>query len=398
MKVSHRSALSAAGLAAALAVSATPSVARCTDAAAGAGAGHEESRRHDVPWRPRRRRQARGRDPQPVSRRTSTSGSSCRCRRRTSTTRWSRRATGPDSALSPNDIKELAKLVRGDEVIDGDGPTHGRRLPRQRAPLPAARRRAVAAPHQRREQPTSATSRSRSSASTSRRASRSRAYQECEHALRGQKVDVAVAAARKGTGPTRVRPSRGSASPTPIRPGRTVRIQPPSLGEDSVLAVTNGVLTIDRLEPDGAHASVRRVQVEGRPGEGARDTARVMEASPNDAALRERVIAELVQTGQADKAIPIIEQMVKDNPGDPQYLRTKLARAPRGEAVEECDRGRPGLCRRRPDRRRLVVLSAPRRRLRVGQRLRQGRGVRRTGDREVSAQRPALPAQGAERA
>ena len=25
----------------------------------------------------------------------------------------------PDSALSPNDIKELAKLVRGDEVIDG---------------------------------------------------------------------------------------------------------------------------------------------------------------------------------------------------------------------------------------------------------------------------------------
>ncbi|MBW8768281.1 MAG: hypothetical protein JF589_00835, partial [Gemmatimonadetes bacterium] len=26
----------------------------------------------------------------------------------------------PDSALAPNDIKELAKLVRGDEVIDGE--------------------------------------------------------------------------------------------------------------------------------------------------------------------------------------------------------------------------------------------------------------------------------------
>jgi tetratricopeptide (TPR) repeat protein len=49
----------------------------------------------------------------------------------------------------------------------------------------------------------------------------------------------------------------------------------------------------------------------------------MMNADPTNAALRERVIATLVTEGNAAEAVPIIDQMVKDNPGDPQYMRTR---------------------------------------------------------------------------
>jgi tetratricopeptide (TPR) repeat protein len=49
----------------------------------------------------------------------------------------------------------------------------------------------------------------------------------------------------------------------------------------------------------------------------------LMGADPTNVALREQVIAELVTSGKANDAVPIIDSLVKANPGDPQYMRTR---------------------------------------------------------------------------
>ena len=143
VKVSHRFALSAAGLAAALAVSAAPSVAGA-QVSGRARAGHEAGPRHGVP-----RRLEGGVKLADEIRNRVTSDFNIRTLMPVSKKDIDNTLVSsgyrPDSALSPNDIKELreARSRRRDDRRHRD--EDRRRVPRQRAPLPAARRRALAA-------------------------------------------------------------------------------------------------------------------------------------------------------------------------------------------------------------------------------------------------------------
>jgi tetratricopeptide (TPR) repeat protein len=47
----------------------------------------------------------------------------------------------------------------------------------------------------------------------------------------------------------------------------------------------------------------------------------MMNSDPTNTTLREQVIAELVQSGKADIAVPTAQKLKEDNPGDPQYAR-----------------------------------------------------------------------------
>ncbi|MFL5502665.1 MAG: hypothetical protein ACJ799_01500, partial [Gemmatimonadaceae bacterium] len=198
MKVSHRSALSAAAIAAALAASATPSVLGAQMRPQGPG---PDTKRAVVTTfrgeadagvkladeiRNRIQSDFNIRQLMPVSKKDIDN---------------TLVASGyrPDSALSANDIKELAKLVRGDEVIDGTVTktpagyrVHARLfLPRdvglsqplisvESANLGDVAKQIVREYDQARKQVPS--------------------VQECENQLRAQKVDLAATAARKGMG------------------------------------------------------------------------------------------------------------------------------------------------------------------------------------------------------
>ena len=321
MKVTHRSALSAAGLAAALAVSAMPSVlgAQMRPQAPGpdtkrvvvtAFRGDQQGGiKLADEIRSRISSDFNIRQLMPVSKKDidNTLVSS---------------GYKPDSALSPNDIKELGKLVRGDEVIDGTvikTPTGYRVnarlfLPRdvalsqplisvESANLGDVAKQIVREYDQARKQIPS--------------------VQECENALRAQKVDAAVAAARKGIGTY----SKATISRLCLANAyQSWKMGPDSATKpwkDSVLAVTNAILNIDKLNLMALTLQYGVYKEQKEEDKAMQTLVRMMEANPTDAALRERVIAELVQTGKAAQAIPIIDQMVKDNPGDPQYLRMR---------------------------------------------------------------------------
>ena len=228
----------------------------------------------------------------------------------------------PDSALAPNDIKELAKLVRGDEVIDGEvrKTATGYRvnarlfLPRDVAlsqPLVSVEgnnlgdiaKQIVHEYDQARKQIPAA--------------------QECENNLRAQKVDAAVAAARKAIGSY---PKATIARLCIANAYQSWKNGPDSASKpwkDSVLAVTNAITTLDPVSTMALRLQYGVYEAQKDEAKQTETLIRLMGTDPTNTALVEQVVATLVNTGQADKAVPIIDSLVKANPGDPQYMRTR---------------------------------------------------------------------------
>jgi tetratricopeptide (TPR) repeat protein len=147
--------------------------------------------------------------------------------------------------------------------------------------------------------------------------------QECENNLRAQKVDAATAAARKAIGSyqraTIARLCLANAYQT-WKSGPDSNSKP---WKDSVLAVTNSITTIDP-------ASTMALRLQFGVYEAMKDEAKqtqtllkLMQADPSNTQLVEQVIATLVTGGKANEAVPIIDSLVKANPGDPQYMRTR---------------------------------------------------------------------------
>jgi tetratricopeptide (TPR) repeat protein len=227
----------------------------------------------------------------------------------------------PDSALSPNDVKELSKLVRGDEVIDGtvrksaNGYTVNARLflPRDVA---------LSQPLIRTEGNNLGDIAKQIVHEFDQARKQIPANQDCENQLRAQKLDAAIAAARKGI---QSYPKATIARLCLASAYQAFKSTPDSATrhwQDSVLAITKAIDAID-------NASLLSSKLQYDVYKSRNDTANAMKAlvammnnDPQNSTLRESVIAELVNSGKAEAAVPLVKQLVQDNPGDPQFMRT----------------------------------------------------------------------------
>jgi tetratricopeptide (TPR) repeat protein len=228
----------------------------------------------------------------------------------------------PDSALSPNDIKELAKLVRGDEVIDGTVTRTGAGY-RVNARLFLPRDVALSQPLITVESSNLGDVAKQIVREYEQARKQIPSVQECEAALRGQKVDAAVLAARKGTGAYQ----RATISRLCLANAyQTWKNGPDSATKpwkDSVLAVTTAVTKLDPSSTMALRLQYDVYKAQGDQAKQMQTLVQLMGADPTNVALREQVIAELVTSGKASDAVPIIDSLVKANPGDPQYMRTR---------------------------------------------------------------------------
>lgn len=321
MKVSHRSALSAAGLAAALAVSAIPSVLGAQMRPQGPG---PDTKRAVVTTfrgdpqagvkladeiRNRIQSDFNIRQLMPVSKKDIDN---------------TLVASGyrPDSALSPNDVKELAKLVRGDEVIEGTVMRSGAGY-RVNARLFLPRDVALSQPLVSVESGNLGDVAKQIVREYDQARKQIPSVQECYDAFRGAKVDAAVAAARKGVGAYGRATIARLCLANAYQSWKTGPDSARKPWKDSVLAVTNVVLAIDP-------ASTMALRLQFDVYEALKDEAKqtqtlikLMQADPTNTTLVEQVIATLVSSGRAKDAVPIIDSLVKANPGDPQYMRTR---------------------------------------------------------------------------
>ena len=321
MKFSHRSALSAGGLAAALAVSAIPSVVGAQMRPQGPGPDTKRAVVTTFRGEPdagvRLANEIRNRiqtdfnirQLMPVSKKDIDN---------------TLVASGyrPDSALSPNDIKELAKLVRGDEVIDGTVTRSGAGY-RVNARLFLPRDVALSQPLITVESSNLGDVAKQIVREYDNARKQIPAVQECENNLRAQKVDAAAAAARKAMGSY---PRATIARLCLANAYQSWKSGPDSASKpwkDSVLAVTNAITTIDPTSTMALRLQYGVYEAQKDDAKQMQTLIKLMGADPTNVALREQVVATLVTSGKANEAVPIIDSLVKANPGDPQYMRTR---------------------------------------------------------------------------
>jgi hypothetical protein len=227
----------------------------------------------------------------------------------------------PDSALSPNDIRELAKLVRGDEIIDGTVTKTGAGyrvnarffLPRDVAlsqPLLSAEGNNLGDLAKQVVREYDAARKQIS------------ANQECENAIRDKKIDVAIAASRKGISTYPKATLSRLCLASAYQAWKTGPDSATKPWKDSVLAVTTQIIALDKNSKIAHQLQYDVYKAKGDAPKQMEALIGLMNSDPTNTQLRESVIAELVNGGQAAAAVPFVKQLVADNPGDPQYLRT----------------------------------------------------------------------------
>ena len=226
----------------------------------------------------------------------------------------------PDSALSPNDIKELAKLVHGDEVIDGvvaKAATGYRVTARMFLPRDVS----LSQPLVTNFDFTNFGDAAKQIVSEYDRARKQIPdNQACENGIRANTNAVAIAAARKGIlgypKTTLLRLCLASAY-------ANMKTTADSTGpwKDSVIAITREIMNLDKASRIAYQLQYEAFKQKGDTSNALQALIGLMGADPTNTTLREQVINELVLAGKADLAIPMTKQLVADNPGDPQYAR-----------------------------------------------------------------------------
>ena len=227
----------------------------------------------------------------------------------------------PDSALSANDIKELAKLVHGDEVIDGNVTRTATGL-RVTARMFLPRDVSLSQPLVSNLDVKDAGEGAKVIVGEYDRARKQIPdHQACENGIRANTNAVAIAAARKGLvsypKSTLLRLCLANAY-------ANMKTGPDSTGpwKDSVIAVTRDIMTLDKASRSAYGLQYEAYKLKHDTSNALQALVGMMNADPTNTSLRESVIAELVSSGKAEIAVPTAKQLIADNPGDPQYART----------------------------------------------------------------------------
>ncbi len=237
----------------------------------------------------------------------------------------------PDSALSANDLKELAKLLRADEIVDGTvtkTPNGVRVEPR----LMLSRDVALAQPLP----PVDAKNPGDAAKQVERELSDARkqleANTKCTNDLRAGKFREAIDDASKGiiTYPQAtlarlclmsayqgMKAALDTSAKTAADSARRVALN------DSVLTVANAILKIDPKSNLALRNAVAAYQFKADTARAIQTSILLYRADPSNQQLIQTIINEIARMGKPETALPLIDDLLKDNPGDPQLLRTK---------------------------------------------------------------------------
>jgi tetratricopeptide (TPR) repeat protein len=218
-----------------------------------------------------------------------------------------------DSALSPSDMKELAKLMRADEILDGtvtktaDGVRVDARLLLARdvslaQPLPPASARNVG-------------DAARQIARDLKEARKQlAANKKCENHLRAREFDQAIAAAREGIAAypqaTLARLCLLSALADTAR----------KTSPDQVIAAGNEVLAIDPTSRVALGLVYSAQEKKGDSEAAIATLMRLQKADPTNIQLQGEIARRLALL-DPQKALPVLQPLVDQNPGDVDLMR-----------------------------------------------------------------------------
>lgn len=217
-----------------------------------------------------------------------------------------------DEALAPNDARELGKLLRADEYLQGTVAKNNGQF-RIESQLVLVRDNSLV-------QPLPVVEGGRldiASAALSKHIQAARKQldgeKKCVQLAREGKYPEAIAAAKAGIGAyqqaTLARACMASAMVASKAPG------------DSVIAVTQEILAIDPKNRPALSMAAQAYKDAGQQDKAIETWTALLATDPTNARLVDNVVREIASSGNPAVALPIIKQAVAANPGDPQLLR-----------------------------------------------------------------------------
>ena len=221
----------------------------------------------------------------------------------------------PNQPLSLNDAKELAKLVRADEFLDG---TVSR--------VPAGYRfdlRLVLSRDPAYIQPIPAVEGGRldlTAAAFSRELQQARkqldAEEACTNALRDGKYDEAITHAQKGIATY----EKSTLARLCLANAYVLK----KLPSDSILRVTSAVLAIDSTSRLALGWSADAYKERGDTSRAIAAWSKLIALDPKNTRLVDAVVREIASSGRYDVVKPIIRDAIAANPGDPSLMHLQF--------------------------------------------------------------------------
>ncbi len=138
----------------------------------------------------------------------------------------------------------------------------------------------------------------------------------CVNAARESKYDVAIAAARKGIAEY--------PKSTLARICLAQAMYSQKASPDEIIKVAEEVIAIDPRSKPALQLAYEAHKAKNNTDKADETLLALVAADPSDQRLLEQIANEWAASGKAAKAVPVVEQLVKDNPGDPSFLQLQM--------------------------------------------------------------------------
>jgi tetratricopeptide (TPR) repeat protein len=219
-----------------------------------------------------------------------------------------------DSSLGPTDLKELAKLLRADEVLFGSVTRSATGL-RVEPRLLLARDVSLAQPLPMVDaaNPPDAARQIERSLQEARKQLAD--YKACESHIRAKTYLQAIASANAGIAKY--------PNATLARLCLASAYQEMKLPPDSILRVVSEIRRIDPKNSFAVRLAYGAYDVKGDSENAVRALVQLLNLEPTNPTLQTQVINALAKLGKPAVAIPIVDTLLIASPGDPQLLRSK---------------------------------------------------------------------------
>jgi len=220
-----------------------------------------------------------------------------------------------DSALNASDLMELAKQLRGEQVLDGSVSKTANGVHVEPRLLMKTGQQTVIQPLPPLDAKDPGDAAKQIERNLTEASKAIPSYKLCTNALRAAKYDDAAKAARAGL---TAYPNSSFARLCLLSAFSSQKAP-----ADSIISVAKAIVTTD---PTSMIALANLADAYAQKG----DTAKAIETNlaiykldPSNTTIGQSIITQLAQFGSPDKALPIVDSMLVQNPGDPQMLKTK---------------------------------------------------------------------------
>ncbi|HET7373480.1 MAG TPA: hypothetical protein VFJ20_08840, partial [Gemmatimonadaceae bacterium] len=232
----------------------------------------------------------------------------------------------PDSALNSSDLMELAKQVHGDFVLDGKINKTAGGVHLEARILTRTGQQILAQPLTPIDAKDAGDAAKQVEHQISDALKGMPAYKACANDLRAQKYDQAIVDARKGIAAY----PNSTLNRLCILSAYSYQKASP----DSIIAISDQILAQDPTSMIALSNAAEQYGAKGNKDKAVEYNIRIWRADPSNQAIIDNIIVNLVNSGAPEKALPIIDTLLAQNPGDSKMLETKwklqLAAADKG--------------------------------------------------------------------